>query len=148
MYADAIREGAPDAVPVADRFHLLKNIMETLQNQIGKESKAIRETLLPKVASSEDDGPVPKPHRAQRVTIASRQRRFEMWEKAHQLFAEGYFKKEIARMVGVHVRTVRSYLRADTFPERNRCSPMNGMLTPYKEYLLNRWEEGCPVTHV
>lgn len=143
VYADAIREGAPDAVSVADRFHLLKNLMEAFQQQIGKESKAIREVLLPKTASFEDEGPVQKPRRAQRVSIESRRRRFETWQKIRQLFAEGYFKKEIARLVGLTVRTVRAYLKSDTFPERGRCSPANGLLTPYKEYLLTRWEAGC-----
>ncbi len=143
VYADAIRAGAPGAISVADRFHLLKNLRETLQHQIGKEAKAIREVLLPKAASWEDEGPVQKPHRAQRASIESRQRRFETWQKVRQLCKDGYFKKEIARMVDLDVHTVRAYLRSDTFPERNRCSPMNGMLTPYKEYLLTRWEEGC-----
>lgn len=143
VYADAIRGGAPDAVPVADRFHLLKNLMETLQHQIGKESKAIREVLLPKTASLEDEGPVQKPHRAQRASMESRQRRFELCQKVWELHGQGYFKKEIARLVDLDVHTVRNYLRSDTFPERSRRSPEKGMLTPYKEYLLRRWEEGC-----
>jgi hypothetical protein len=48
VYADAIREAAPEAVQVADRFHLLKNLNEALQQQIGKEAAAIREVLLPR----------------------------------------------------------------------------------------------------
>lgn len=35
-----------------------KNLMETLQEQMSKESKAIREVLLPQVPSMVDDGPV------------------------------------------------------------------------------------------
>lgn len=58
VYAEAIREGAPEATSVADRFHLVKNLMETLQEQMSKESKAIREVLLPHNASMVDDGPV------------------------------------------------------------------------------------------
>ena len=142
VYADAIRAGAPEATPVADRFHLLKNLMETLQAQIGKESKTIREVLLPKVASFEDEGPVQKPHRAQRASMESRQRRFELWQKVRELHGQGYFKKEIARLVDLDVHTVRNYLCSDTFPQRNRRSPVHGKLTPYKEYILTRWEEG------
>jgi hypothetical protein len=62
---------------------------------------------------------------------------------AHELFGQGYFKKEIARMLDLDIHTVRTYLLAKTFPERQRHSPVNGPLTPYKEYLLQHWEEGC-----
>nr|MDQ2686781.1 ISL3 family transposase [Armatimonadota bacterium] len=143
IYADAIREAAPEATAVADRFHLLKNLMETFQTQIGKENKAIREALIPQTASLEDAGPVTQARRVQRRSQESRQSRLERWQKVHDLFGQGYFKKEIARLTDLDVRTVRQYLRADTFPERKRGSPVNGPLTPYKEYLLRRWEEGC-----
>ena len=89
------------------------------------------------------EGPVEQSPRAQRRKRESRQKRFEKWQKAHELFTEGYFKKEIARMIGVSIRTVRTYLRSETYPERQRYSPVNGALTPYKDYLLKRWEEGC-----
>ena len=57
VYAQAIREGAPEAAHVADRFHLIKNLMETLLEQISKESKAIRAVIAPSLSSQDDDGP-------------------------------------------------------------------------------------------
>ncbi len=147
VFADAIREGAPDAVHVADRFHLLKNLVETLQTQIGKQSQAIRDVLLPKTPETADAGPVPPSRRVQRRKQETRQRRFERWQKAHELHKQGYFKKEIARMVGVDIHTIRTYLRSETYPERQRYSPVSGTLTPYKDYLLNRWEAGCQNAH-
>ena len=143
VYADAIREAAPEAVQVADRFHLLKNLMETLQQQVGKAASAIREVLLPRSLPQEDPGPVPPSRRQERTRAQSRQQRFENWQRAHALFGQGYAKKEVARLMDVNVRTVRSYLRAATFPERQRRSPVNSPLTPYKEFILDRWEEGC-----
>ena len=143
VYAEAIREGAPEAVHVADRFHLVKNLMEALQEQIGKESKAIREVLLPKVASMVDDGPVVLTRRQEQAQQQSRQNRFERWQQVHTLFKEGYAKKEIARMMNLESQTVRNYLMAETFQERQRTSPANGPLTPFKDYLLKRWQEGC-----
>jgi transposase len=143
VFADAIREAAPDAIAVADRFHLLKNLMEAMQTQIGKENQAIRDVLVPKVPPSEDEGPVTQARRVQRASQESRQRRFERWQKVHALFGQGYFKKEIARMTDLDIHTVRTYLLSPTFPEHRRHSPVNGPLAPYKEYLLQRWEEGC-----
>ena len=45
--------------------------------------------------------------------------------------------------MSLDIHIVRTYLLAETFPERQRTSPINGPLTPFKEYLLRRWEEGC-----
>jgi len=140
---EAIREAAPEAIAVADRFHLLKNLMEALQTQISKESKTIRGLLVPQAASWEDGGPVIQARRVQRRSQEYRQHRFERWQKVHELFEQGYFKKEIARMTNLDVRTVRAYLRSPTFSEHRRHSPVGGPLEPYKEYLLTRWEEGC-----
>ena len=143
VYAEAIREGAPEATSVADRFHLVKNLMETLQEQMSKESKAIREVLLPQVPSMVDDGPVCLTRRQKQARAQSRQNRFERWQQVHALFKEGYAKKEIARMMNLDSQTVRNYLMAETFQERQRTSPANGPLTPFKDYLLKRWQEGC-----
>lgn len=111
IYADAIREAAPEVTAVADRFHVLKNLMETFQTQIGKENKTIRAALIPQTASLEDAGPVTQARRVQRRSQESRQSRLERWQKVHDLFGQSYFKKEIARMTGLDIRTVRHYLR-------------------------------------
>ena len=142
-YAQAISEGAPEAQQVADRFHLLKNLIEAFHAQISKESQAIRQVIAPQVASDADEGPARLTLRQQRKRAQSRQKRFELWQEAHALFAQGYAKKEIARMMNITVNTVRTYLLAQTFPERQRSSPINGPLSPFKDYLLKRWEEGC-----
>jgi transposase len=36
LYAEAAREGAPQARQVADRFHLLQNFRETVERQLGR----------------------------------------------------------------------------------------------------------------
>ncbi|MES2460823.1 MAG: ISL3 family transposase [Armatimonadota bacterium] len=142
-FAEAIRAGAPEAVHVADRFHLLKNLMEVLEKQVSKESKAIAEALLPKEASWEDAGLAPLSRFQQERKEVTRQKRFDLWQKAHELFAQGHAKKEVARQTGLNVRTVRGYLRSATFPERQRYAPVSGPLDPFKDYLVKRWEEDC-----
>lgn len=69
-------------IPVADHFHVLKNLMETFQAQIGKENKAIREALILQTASLEDAGPVTQARRFQR---RSQESRLARWQKAHEL---------------------------------------------------------------
>jgi len=43
LYADAAREGVPQARQITDRFHLLKNLRETIERQLGPFEAPIRE---------------------------------------------------------------------------------------------------------
>ena len=47
VYADAVTQAAPQAVQVADRFHLVHNLMEVLEKQVKSEYNVIRQTLAP-----------------------------------------------------------------------------------------------------
>ncbi|MBV9909099.1 MAG: ISL3 family transposase, partial [Hyphomicrobiales bacterium] len=53
LYAEAAREGAPQARQVADRFHLLQNFREIVERQLGR-----YEAPVPGVHVSPDDGHV------------------------------------------------------------------------------------------
>ena len=46
LYADAARQGAPQARQVADRFHLLKNFREAVERQLGRFEAPIRESAV------------------------------------------------------------------------------------------------------
>ena len=46
LYAEAAREGAPQAKHVADRFHLLQNFRETIERQLGGYEAPIRERQI------------------------------------------------------------------------------------------------------
>jgi len=51
----------------------------------------------------------------------------------------------IARQVGIGRTTVFRYLRTSTFPERQgrRDCGRSRLLDPYKDYVLQRWNDGC-----
>ena len=46
LYAEAAREGAPQARQIADRFHLLQNFRETIERQLGRYEAPIRSLSL------------------------------------------------------------------------------------------------------
>ena len=142
-FAEAVREAAPDALQVADRFHLVQNLMEAVEKQVAKEYSSLRQTLFPPRPSQEDEGPARLSRRQERAREESRQRRLEKWQKVQDLFQQGYAKKEIARMLCMDKNTVRDYLRTETFPERRKRGSPPGALDAYRAYLQQRWEKGC-----
>jgi transposase len=45
-FAQGAREGAPQARQVADRFHILQNLREAIQAQLGRAAGSLRSPLV------------------------------------------------------------------------------------------------------
>jgi transposase len=151
-YAAGIRQGAPEATQVADRFHLLKNLASALQEVVSAHHREI-DTLNhmqhnAPLTQKDDSVPVPMgppvtTTRAQQQIEHNRARRVAEYEQAHALRQQGWTMKAIATHMGRHHRTVRKYLEASTFPERPPRRRPPSILDPYNAYLLKRWQAGC-----
>jgi transposase len=144
-YAEGARAGAPQARQVADRFHLLKNLVEALEATLAQEHCALQEAARaadpPREPAPEEVLPPPNP-----VAQAQAQRREQkraIYEEVKRLRAAGCTGPAIAHQVGTSLRTVRRYLRAEVFPERKPRTRPPGQLAPYRAYLQQRWKEGC-----
>lgn len=152
-YAAGIREGAPDATQVADRFHLFQNLAAALQEVFSAHAHEIE--ALSKANPSEpltlDDGSVAVPvaspvtsGKSQQTVEHNRAKRVANYEEVRALRQKGWTIKAIAAHVGHDRRTVSRYIQASTFPEREprrQLSPT--LLQPFKPYLLERWNAGC-----
>lgn len=144
-YKRGMSEGAPDAVQVADRFHLLKNLEEVLEKVFKTESSAIkavdiagfqedRNHLIPELEVIEEPAP---------QKVQNRTQRLEKYEQTHVLRQQGYLIKDIAHHLGIGKRTVYKYLAAPSFPERQpHAQQGRSRLDRYKPYLQKRWSEG------
>jgi transposase len=148
-YRSGMDRGAPDAIQVADRFHLLKNLEETLENffkgQTQTLQKVEREQLQAALTSVSPPLELPSelPLDPQSPKALNRTRRLEKYEQTHALRQQGYRIHDIAHHLGIGVRTVYTYLAAPTFPERqpplrNRSSGLEA----YKPYLQQQWRLG------
>ncbi len=86
------------------------------------------------------DLPLPAQQRA-----AQRQaRRQALHTQVWALHRQGWTAPAIAQQVGLSLRTVQRDLRTATFAGRRRRSDLGESgLTPYKPYLLERWNAGC-----
>lgn len=152
-YAAGIREGAPDAIQVADRFHLFQNIAAALQevfNTHAHEIEALNQAK-PSEPLTLDDGsiavPVASPvssGKSQQRVENNRAKRVATYEDVRALHQKGWTIQAIAAHVGHDRRTVSRYSQASTFPERQSRRQLHStLLSPFKPYLLESWNAGC-----
>jgi transposase len=145
-YADGATQGAPGAVQVADRFHLLGNIAEALQQVFAAHAKPIAAlTRLEPPIAPISPPPIAPPSRSPSAQVRSAQRRanrLARYQAVWQRHRQGYKVQAIARDLGLNRLTVERYLAHPTFPER-QGRPYPSLLDPFKAYLHQRWQAGC-----
>jgi transposase len=156
-YAEAAREGAPQAQQVADRFHLGLNLREAVERVLVKQSADLRkaaQAVSPRYQAEmmlREEGllqelPTPlKRHVTKPVALQAERRaqRLARYEEVHRLFQAGLSKSAIARQTGLQRETVRKFLRAERFPERVIPAGRPSSVTPFAGYLRERWRAGC-----
>jgi transposase len=151
-YAEGGRQGAPDAIQVADRFHLSANAGAALDEVLRSRRRHVEYVVVAEPAIEQGPtptAPVPPPSQAQQELAVRRHRRSARWDDVRARRAAGYSIQRIAREMGMHRRTVRRYLAAPEVP-RNRppdrprprglSSPT---LQPFVVSLQGRWHAGC-----
>jgi transposase len=143
-YADAIQKGAPEAIQVADRWHLLKNLSDVVFRILQQEYGAIKKRLAHEEEASGDGGKemsgATPTVELEALTLAE-QRRKERIELALHLNGQGWTQKDIAHHLNIHPKTVRRYLRTPS--PQTRRHRTGRLLDAFKPYILKRWNEGC-----
>jgi transposase len=154
-YADGVRQGAPAAIQVADRWHLLVNLREALERLLTRKHAAVRAAagdLVPRpspAALTLAESGAPDPSTGERLTRVQREqrdrraRRYARYQEVRALHDQGLSARQSARTLGRARRTVHRFLRAAGFPERQPRRPRPTLLTPYEPYLRERWAAGC-----
>ncbi len=136
--------GAPKAVQVANRFHLVKSLGEAVEAFL-HHKRSVLNLLGARVGESIPTAPPLQPW--QMRAEEESERRHGQWlaryEAVIALRAKGASVADIARSVEISRETVYRYLRLGAPPERKRRSVRCTVLDPYKEHLLRRWGEGC-----
>jgi transposase len=133
-YGHAASKGAPQAVQVADRWHLMENASAAFLEAVRRSMKAIRQAL----GSTVIDPALLSC--AERIQYEGFLRRQEDNQGIKALAEAGKSIKEITRSTGRSRKLVRSVLRGgdgDIF----RCR--QSMLEPYIGRLWAEWEADC-----
>ena len=151
-YSDGARMGAPQAVQVADRWHLLKNMGDTVQRVLDRKHAALRQaaklvTAPPSASAKDSTCPTPEP--AIRLTLPeqakrhSRERRLVRYNEVIALWKQGVSLRTVARELHLSRNTVQKLVRAGSFPEKAYPLPRRSIVDPYGDYLVARWASGC-----
>jgi transposase len=165
-YAEGARDGAPDATQVADRWHLVDNLADVLEDFFRGKGAGLKAAAaaLSAQATGTADGTAPAPTATAEVYQGKRRhprpqlararqdaaaeagvaRRRATYEQVRALHAHGATAAAVARTLGIGYRTVYRYLHQDP-PARKRRSDFGQrrVITPFEPYLLRRWAEGC-----
>lgn len=147
---------------VADRWHLLKNVREMLeqflQNRgacLGAAAEADKESttdLLLEKSNENGAGSyriVKKarkrkgPTKEEQAKLARRVKREERYQRVRELKAAGNSNRAIRAELGMHTKTVRKYLEAESCPYYPESRVTPGKVAAYEAYLERRWHEGC-----
>ncbi len=158
-YADGAKQGAPDAVQVADRWHLFANLGEMLERLLLRHHAALSQVRLvtaappapPAVLAVPDTAgaaPAPPPPEPKPPTRAARERerrdarRETRHAEIHALHHQGLGIRAVARHLGINKRTVQKYLAAPRCPHPGPRPNRRPAIAPYLPYLRERWDAG------
>jgi transposase len=141
-YAEGAAQGAPLAIQVADRWHLLHNLGEAVERAVARHRSCLQEP-------PPDPGPGPA---AEAVTpppeggLAARTR--ARHAEVHAALARGLTVAETSRALGLDPKTVQRYATAATADELTGGPRLArpGLLGPHLSYLRQRWDEGVRST--
>jgi hypothetical protein len=110
--------GAPDAVQVADRWHLLLNTRQMVERWLTRIHPCLKR--LPAVASSSPSiqsvTALPRPPSEMLARAAARHRWEAAYDDVRRRHAEGHSLRPINRETGLARVTVRKYAFAASFP--------------------------------
>lgn len=160
VYIEGATSGAPQAIQVADRWHLLKNLVEVVEESLLQHRPALRAaadaldpytrpTATPLDLPDTSSGPIMsnRPRVRLHEQIEARRHRqarlVEQYEAIQRLQQAGADVADIARVVGVSRRTVYRYRALPEPPSPKQPHRRGRLLDPYEDYLLQRWQEGC-----
>ncbi len=143
IYAEGAQSGAPGAQQVADRFHLLVNLSTAIERALQRYHQQLQlETPAPPQSDSAHSCEVRRT-RHQVLQQERRQRRLERYEEVIQRYRQGWSQKKISEVLHLDRRTIRRWVRAGAFPERQ--APRRGptKVHRFEACLQQRWSEGC-----
>ncbi|MFD8646339.1 ISL3 family transposase [Streptomyces mirabilis] len=142
-YSSAIREAAPDAQEIADRWHLLNNLSSAVEKTchqhrscLRKQAEAERDSVPRRIINLLPPPALPPT----RIAVRTRDRYVDI----HRLLDQGQSVSAIARRLHLDRKTVRRFRDTDIdeLLASARHGRPKGVLEPFTAYLTERFTDG------
>jgi len=158
-FADAVREAAPKAKQVADRWHLLKNLREAVERLFARFSPEISklaqppspaEAPIPSVEGGSTPPPAPIPtvatptpppirvSQTEQIRRAKQGVREQQHRRVRELQEQGFSIRETASQLGMPTTTVARYRHQPTCPNWNPGRKAPSVLDAH-QLLIDEW---------
>ena len=116
-YALAISKGAPQAAQVLDRWHVLKNLREAIEKDIGRHYPDIKQVFEEKGLLGK---PIPRSKREREAQALVLKKQQLQYEQVHALEQQGVTIVQMCKRLGLSRPLVYRYLRASEVPTAKR----------------------------
>jgi transposase len=149
-FADGADQGAPEALQVTDRWHLLRNLGDALRHVVERHHTTLRRIsreIATELAAQRTVGepvlrPETMPTALERRLAEARARRQALYDKAVHMRETGATLAAIAAALAMPPRTLARWFAIGHGPLRDR-RPSGSILDPFQGYLERRYAEGC-----
>jgi transposase len=152
-YAEGASRGAPTAVQIADRWHLWHNLTEAVKKVVSRHRHCLRPNPQPQPDTDTDTGQgnadaASSAAGGERLDGPRAQRTRARHAEIHALVVQGLSVTQIGRRLNLDRKTVRRYAHASSPEDLIATNPTGrtSTLNPHKNYLQQRWEQGCTRT--
>ena len=146
VYIDGATLGAPQATQVADRWHILSNLGDAVEEFLIRAHIRLEDGKAPLEERQERDKPLSSfsaTPASQRKSQARLLRKWYLYQQVQHLHASGMSLRKIGEELGLARNTVRKYFRQPPEPPLPTPRPLRAsQLDPYEGYLLERWSQG------
>lgn len=154
-YSKGAQDGAPQAIQVADRFHLLMNLGDVIKRMFQSMGKELKELFIlynkvdksPEPASTieevslmEEDTKTIQTETIQADTINTNVELQLRFSKVKELFSQGYTIRAISRSLHMPRVTIRKYIGMDFLPKKKGSRSTN--FESFQSLLLHESNRG------
>ncbi len=153
-YIEGIALANHEFIEVADRFHLLKNMVEMLQRLFercpvelalaAKKNSSEQIATSPAKGSKEHDELEPEKDKNETSQEDKKTYRQVRFEEVKALAEQGLSQRAIASKTGLARPTVRKYLLVDKPPQKRQTTGSGSKTVPFMDFIRQRWNQNNP----